>query len=100
MDEIGYIIGEIESIYIIVDSIFKSNWKIIVEKQEQIIVLKYINTNGNSLPPIIIFKVQNINIVQISINIFLNWYFSISNSEWIFNSYNFEQIYKVFELES
>jgi hypothetical protein len=100
MDETGFAVGETQSTRIIVDSTQKSNWKVTAGKQEWITVLECIDGASGTLPPMIIFKAQNINTSWIPKDTPANWHFSTSNSGWTSNSHGFEWLRKVFEPES
>ncbi|KAI0991856.1 hypothetical protein K3495_g16331, partial [Podosphaera aphanis] len=100
MDETGFTIGESQSTRIIVDSTLKSNWKVTAGKQEWVTVIECVNAAWGALPPLIIFKAQDVNSGWIPAETLLDWHFSTSKSGWTSDSHGFEWMRKVFEPET
>ena len=56
MDESGFRVGESQTIKVLVPLNRQQKYKVVVGKQEWVIVIECINAAGEALPPMIIFK--------------------------------------------
>jgi hypothetical protein len=61
MDESGFGVGESQTTKVLVPLDRQQQYKVVAGKQEWVTVMKCINAAGDAIPPMIIFKGQNLN---------------------------------------
>jgi hypothetical protein len=76
MDESSYTMGEIEASKCIINSRLRQQLQAKPGRQEWVLTIECICTNGTSIPPLVIFKAENLNYQWIPASIVDDWRFS------------------------
>ena len=97
MDESGFGVGESQTTKVLVPLDRQQQYKVAVGKQEWVTVIEYINTARDALPPMIIFKGQNINSGWIPSQTPTDWHFAVSENGWTSNILGLQWLTKVFK---
>jgi hypothetical protein len=97
MDETGFGIGTSQSCRVIIDSTLRTRYKMEPGRQEWVSVVECISADGNSLPPLVIFKAENISNTWITESTPHDWQFSASSKGWTSNVHGLEWVRRVFE---
>jgi hypothetical protein len=97
MDESGFGVGESQTTKVLVPLDRQQQYKVVVGKQEWVTVIECINAAGDALPPMIIFKGQNINSGWIPSQTPTDWHFAVSENGWTSNILGLQWLIKVFE---
>jgi hypothetical protein len=59
-DESGFGIGKKRAIRVIIDTSLKKAYQVETDRQEWVMVMEYICADGSYIPPLIIFKGENL----------------------------------------
>ena len=97
MDESGFGVGESQTTKVLVPLDRQQQYKVAVGKQEWVTVIECINAAGDALPPMIIFKGQNINSGWIPSQTPTDWHFAVSENGWTSNILGLQWLTKVFK---
>jgi hypothetical protein len=97
MDETGFAIGTSQSNRVVIDGTLRTRYKIEPGRQEWVTAVECICADGSALPPLVIFKGQQISSTWIDSNIPWNWQFGTSPKGWTSNEHGMEWIRRVFE---
>jgi hypothetical protein len=81
----GFAIGTAQTSYVIVDSRLRKKYQAQPGRQEWITVVECICTDGTSIPPLIIFKGENLMSSWIPKEVDKDWYFSCNSKGWTSN---------------
>ena len=100
MDETGFGIGTSQTNRVIIDSTQRTRWKAVPGRQEWVSVIECISGEGTSLPPLLIFKAEQINSAWITKNVPDDWRFSASSKGWTSNIHGLQWLRTVFEPET
>jgi hypothetical protein len=97
MDESGFGVGESQTTKVLVPIDRAQQYKTVVGKQEWVTVIECINAAGGALPPMIIFKGQNMNSGWLPPQTPPDWHFGVSENGWTSNILGLQWLIKVFE---
>jgi DDE superfamily endonuclease/Tc5 transposase DNA-binding domain len=97
MDESGFGVGESQTTKVLVPVDRAQQYKTVVGKQEWVTVIECINAAGGALPPMIIFKGQNLNSGWLPPQTPPDWHFGVSENGWTSNILGLQWLIKVFE---
>jgi DDE superfamily endonuclease/Tc5 transposase DNA-binding domain len=97
MDETGSSIGMLQRKYVIVNKMEQAQGKIEPRRQEWVTVVECICADGSSIPPLIIFKGENLNCRWIPTNSSEDWYYACNSKGWTSNEHAIEWLQKCFE---
>jgi hypothetical protein len=97
MDEHGNSIGTMEPSRIIIDSTCRTKYQVHPGRQEWISIIECICADGTILPPLVIFKGQNVLHGWIPEEVRSNWYFSANTKGWTSNIHGLEWLKRVFD---
>jgi hypothetical protein len=100
MDESGFGIGTSQTNRVIVDSTQSTRWKAVPGRQEWVSVVECISAAGITLPPLIIFKAEQISSTWITKDTPNDWRFSASSKGWTSNIHGLEWLRTIFEPET
>jgi hypothetical protein len=100
MDEPGFGIGTSQTNRVIVDSTQSTRWKAVPGRPEWVSVVECISAAGISLPPLIIFKAEQISSTWITKDTPNDWRFSASSKGWTSNIHGLEWLRTIFEPET
>jgi hypothetical protein len=84
---IGFGIGESQSSYVVVDSTLRRKYQAEPGKQEWITVIECISADGSSIPPMVIFKGENLMTSWMPRTPPKGWYFSCNTKGWTSNEH-------------
>ena len=84
---IGFGIGESQSSYVVVNSTLRQKYQAEPGKQEWITVIECISADGSSIPPIVIFKGENLMTSWMPQPAPKGWYFSCNTKGWTSNEH-------------
>ena len=97
MDESGFAIGEIEATKCIVNSRVRQHLQAKPGRQEWVSSVECICADGTSIPPLIIFKAQNLNYQWIPASIADDWRFACNSKGWTSNDHGMQWLRRCFE---
>jgi DDE superfamily endonuclease len=97
MDKTGTAVGESQSSRALVNMCEASSLMAISVRQEWITAIERINTAGQAIPPLIIFKAKHTVSAWIPACTPRSWRFATSNIGWTSDSHGFEWLSTVFE---
>jgi len=96
MDESGFAIGEKEAGRCIINATIRQQFQAKPGRQEWVTAVECICANGTALPPLIIFKVENLSREWIPADIHDNWRFSCNSKGWTSNYHGIEWLRRCF----
>lgn len=96
-DETGFGIGTKGTSHVIIDSRVKTAYQAQPGRQEWVTVIECICADGSSIPPLIIFKGENICKNWIPKQIPSGWHISVNSKGWTSNIHGQEWLEKCFE---
>lgn len=97
MDESGFLIGTMESTHVVVDSTLRTKHQAHPGRQEWISMIECLCGDNTSLPPMGIFKGQNVLQGWIPNTVIDKWFFSANAKGWTTNLHGLEWLKRVFE---
>ena len=87
MDESGFAMGDIEASQRIINTTIRQRFQAKPGRQEWITAMECICADGSSLPPLIIFKGENLSRQWIPASIHNNWRFDCNTNGWTSNKH-------------
>lgn len=97
VDESGFGVGESQTTRVLVPTKYNQKKKVIAGKQEWITDIECINAAGRALPPLLIFKGQNLNSGWIPPETPADWHFGVSENGWTSNTLGLHWLVHIFE---
>ena len=97
VDETGFAIGEREASKIIIDAPIQQQFQAKPGRQEWVSIVECICGDGPVLPPLVIFKAENLSMQWIPANIDENWKFSYNSGGWTSNEHGMQWLTRCFE---
>lgn len=97
MDESGFGIGEEQAMKVLVYLDKGTQYKVIAGKQEWVTDIECINAAGEALPPLLIFKGDNVNARWLNEQTPEDWYLATSKNGWTSNQLGLEWLKRVFQ---
>ena len=97
MDETGFPIGTIQTARVIVDTTIRMKYQAQPGRQEWVTAVECVCADGNSIPPLIIFKGESMLNAWIPRDIEPRWSFSSNTKGWTSNAHGLEWLRKCFE---
>ena len=97
IDESGFGVGESQNTRILIPINTKQKHKRVLGKQEWVTDIECINAAGEALPPMLIFKAQNLNSGWLPPETPSDWHFGVSENGWTSNNLGLSWLIKVFE---
>ena len=94
MDKTGFGIGTSQYSHVVVDTTLRTRYKLEPGWQEWVTAVEYICADGSALPPLIIFKADNISGAWISTDTAANWHWAASQEGWTTNRHGLEWLEK------
>jgi len=82
---IGFAVGESQSSYVVVDSTLRRKYQAEPGRQEWVTVIECACADGSSIPPMVIFKGENLMSSCIPTTAPKGWYFSCNTKGWTSN---------------
>ena len=98
MDKSGFRIRESQTTRVLVPIDYNQKNKVVRGKQEWVTDVECINAAGRALPPLLIFKGQNLNTSWIPPKAPTNWHWGVSENGWTSNTLGLHWLIKIFEL--
>ena len=97
-DESGFGIGKRKALRVVVDTTVKQNYQAEPGRQEWVTVMECICADGSSIPPLIIFKGENVSESWIPVKeIPEGWHVSCNSKGWTSNEHGVKWLKKCFE---
>ena len=100
MDESGFAISDVEASQHIINAIIRQQFQAKPGHQEWVTAVECICANGSSIPPLIIFKGENLSCQQIPADIHNDWRFGCNTKGWMRNRHGLQWLREVFEPSS
>jgi len=100
LDESGFAIGDVEASQRIINATIRQAFQAKPGRQEWVTSIECISTDGTSLPPLIIFKGENLSRQWIPPSIHNNWRFGCNTKGWTSNEHGLQWLRSVFETET
>jgi len=100
MDESGFAIGDIEASQRIINATIRQAFQVKPGRQEWVTAIECVCADGTSLPPLIIFKGENLSRQWIPASIHNNWRFGCNTKGWTSNIHGLQWLRQVFEVET
>jgi len=97
MDESGFAIGEVEPSRRIVNTKIREYFQAKPGRQEWVTAVECICADGSVLPPLIIFKAENLSRQWIPASVHDDWKFSCNAKGWTSNLHGIEWLQRCFE---
>jgi len=97
MDESGYAMGKIEASKCIINSRIRQQLQAKPGRQEWVSTVECICADGSSIPPLVIFKAENLNYQWIPASIADDWRFSCNTKGWTSNEHGLQWLMRIFE---
>ena len=97
MDESGFAIGDVEASHRIIDVTIRQLFQAKPGHQEWVTSIECICADGTSLPPLIIFKGENLLCQWIPASIHNNWRFGCNTKGWTSIVHALQWLHEVFE---
>jgi len=97
MDESGFAIGDVEASQRIINATIRQQFQAKLGRQEWVTAIECICAAGGSLPPLIIFKGENLSHQWIPANIHKDWRFDCNTKGWTSNKHGLLWLREVFE---
>ena len=96
-DESGFSIGEIQPGKCIINAQIRQQFQTKPGRQEWVTSVECICADGTALPPLIIFKAENLSREWIPANTHNDWCFSCNSKGWTSNQHGIEWLRRVFD---
>jgi hypothetical protein len=90
MDESGFSIGEIEASKCIINSQVRQAFQAKPGRQEWVSTVECICADGTSIPPLVIFKAENLNYQWVPATIANEWRFACNSKGWTSNEHGLQ----------
>ena len=97
MDESGFAIGEIEASKCIIDTCIRQRLQAKPGQQEWITTIECICVDRTSIPPLVIFKAENLKYQWIPASVADDWRFSYNTKGWTSNEHGLQWLQRCFE---
>jgi len=97
MDESGFAIGDVEASQRIIDATIRQRFQAKPGRQEWVTAIECICADGTFLPPLIIFKGENLSRQWIPASIHQDWRFGCNTKGWTSNIHGLQWLCEVFE---
>ena len=97
MDESGFAIGEKEAGKVIINAEVRQKFQAKPGRQEWVTVVECICADGTVVPPLVIFKAENLSTQWIPANINGHWRFSCNSKGWTSNKHGVQWLRRCFE---
>ncbi len=95
--ENGFAIDNVEASQCIINAAIRQKFQAKSGHQEWVMAIECICADGTSIPPLIIFKEENLSQQWIPISIHHNWRFDCNTKGWTSNKHGMKWLRKVFE---
>src|SRR5947207_1398580 len=95
---IGFAIGTAQTSYVVVDSQLRKKYQAQPGRQEWITVTECVCTDGTSIPPLVIFKGENLMSSWIPKEVDKDWHFSCNSKGWTSNVHGGQYVEKCFDV--
>ena len=96
-DESGFSIGKIEASRVIINSRIRQKYQAQPGRQEWVSVIECIGADGTSIPPLVIFKGENLSQQWIPADISEDWKFACNTRGWTSNIHGLEWLIRCFD---
>ena len=90
MDESGFSIETIEAMYVIINSKIRQNYEAQPGRQEWVTSIECIYVDGTVIPPLIVFRSENLSTQWIPANIHKGWHFACNSKGWTSNEHGIQ----------
>lgn len=100
MDESGFAIGEKEPGRCIINARIRQQLQAKPGRQEWVTVVECVCADGTVVPPLVIFKAENLSRQWIPANIHGSWRFSCNSKGWTSNEHGLQWLTRCFEPET
>jgi len=100
MDESGFAIGEKQPGRVIINAHIRQKFQAKSGRQEWVTVVECICADGSHIPPLIIFKAENLSTEWIPASIHGNWRFNCNTKGWTSNEHGLDWLKQCFQLET
>src|SRR5271169_6566375 len=97
MDESGFSIGKINATRVIIDKRLRTKYQAQPGRQEWVSVVECICADGTSVPPLVIFRGENLSNTWVPADIPESWRFSCNSRGWTSNIHSLEWLRRCFE---
>lgn len=100
MDESGFAIGEKEAGRVIINANIRQKFQAKPGRQEWVTVVECVCADGSHLPPLVIFKAENLSTQWIPADIHGNWRFNCNSKGWTSNEHGLDWLKRCFDPET
>jgi len=100
MDESGFAIGEKEPGRVIINARIRQQFQAKPGRQEWVTVVECVCVDGSHVPPLVIFKAENLSKQWIPASIHGNWRFNCNSKGWTSNEHGLDWLKRCFEPET
>jgi len=100
MDESGFAIGEKEPGRCIINARIRQKFQAKPGRQEWVTVVECVCADGSVLPPLVIFKAENLSTQWIPASIHGNWRFNCNSKGWTSNVHGLDWLIRCFDPET
>jgi len=97
MDESGFSIGDIEASKCIIDSQIQQSFQAKPGRQEWVSTVECVCADGTLIPPLVIFKAENLNFQWVPASIANEWRFACNSKGWTSNNHGLQWLQRCFE---
>ena len=97
IDESGFAIGDVEASQRIINAEIHQRFQAKPGRQEWVMAVECICVDGSSIPPLIIFKGENLSWQWVPASIHDNWRFGCNTKGWTSNVHGLQWLRQVFE---
>ena len=95
MDESGFVIGDIGASQCIINATIRQQFQAKPGHQEWVTAIECVCTDGSSIPPLIIFKGENLSHQWVPASIHDNWRFGCNAKGWTSNVHGLQWLRQV-----
>jgi hypothetical protein len=100
MDESGFAIGEKEAGRVIINSRIRQKFQAKPGRQEWVTVVECVCADGSHVPPLVIFKAENLSTQWIPASIHGDWRFNCNSKGWTSNEHGLDWLKRCFDPET
>lgn len=100
MDESGFAIGEKEAGRVIINANIRQKFQAKPGRQEWVTVVECVCADGSHVPPLVIFKAENLSTQWIPASIHGNWRFNCNSKGWTSNEHGLDWLKRCFGPET
>jgi hypothetical protein len=100
MDESGFAIGEKEAGRVIINAHIRQKFQAKPGRQEWVTVVECVCADGSHVPPLVIFKAENLSTQWIPASIHGNWRFNCNSKGWTSNEHGLDWLKRCFDPET